>query len=84
MALDRRISHPRQVVAVGDEVEVTVHLDRARAAPHRLSMVEGARASATRRSNGQRDEQTLVGQVNEQRSLGTFADLLAQRGDKDR
>src|SRR5262249_5087306 len=43
LALDRRISHPRQVVTIGDEVDVTVlsvDVEKRRVA---LSMVESAR-----------------------------------------
>lgn len=78
LALDRRVSHPRQLLNVGQEVEVTVlgvEMEKRRIS---LSMVEHARqardaAVATERS----DEASVVAQTNERRSLGSFADLIA-------
>jgi small subunit ribosomal protein S1 len=77
MALDRRVSHPKQVVQVGDEVDVsvlTVEPDKHRIG---LSMVEEARrerqsAEATER----REERAALGKSSEAKSLGTLGDLL--------
>lgn len=78
LALDRRVSHPRQVVRVGDRVEVTVLTVDEVERRIGLSMVEQARRdrddqAATARSG----EQVALAQMNERRTLGTFADLLA-------
>jgi small subunit ribosomal protein S1 len=78
LALDRRIAHPRQVVSVGDEVDVTVMAVDEAQRRISLSMVEHARRERDAQEATQRsDEQAALGQVNEKRSLGTFADLLA-------
>ena len=78
MALDRRVSHPRQIVNIGDSVEVTVvGVDPAQRRIG-LSMVEKARRERDSQEAGARvDEQNALGQVNERRNLGTLADLLA-------
>ncbi len=78
ITMDRRISHSRQALAVGDQVEVTVlGVDEAQRRIS-LSMVENAkRARDTEDQNDRRDAATALGQVNERKSLGTFADLLA-------
>ncbi|MFN8625532.1 MAG: S1 RNA-binding domain-containing protein [Candidatus Binatia bacterium] len=82
LALDRRVSHARQVVAIGQEVDVTVlsvDLDKRRIA---LSMVEHAREVRDAAVAAERvEEQARVAQTNERRTLGTFAELLtASRG----
>lgn len=85
LALDRRVSHPRQLLNVGQEVEVTVlgvEVEKRRIS---LSMVEHARqardaAVATERS----DEATVVAQTNERRSLGSFAELIAASREKSK
>ena len=84
LTLDRRIAHPRQVVSVGDRVEVTVLTVDDAQRRIGLSMVEQARRQrdaqdATARS----EEQAVLGEMNERRSLGTFADLL-QASKRDR
>ncbi|MGH7785915.1 MAG: 30S ribosomal protein S1 [Candidatus Binatia bacterium] len=85
LALDRRVAHPRQVLELGQEVEVTVLAIDAAQRRMSLSMVERARGERdAAQQQDHRDEQTLVSQVNEKRSLGTFADLLSQRGNKGR
>lgn len=78
LTLERRVAHPRQVVSVGDRVEVTVMgVDEAQRRIG-LSMVEQARRERDTQEGKARDEeQTALGQMNERRSLGTFADLLA-------
>jgi transcriptional accessory protein Tex/SPT6 len=78
LVLDRRISHPRQVVSVGDRVEVTVLSVDEAARRIALSMVEQARRERdTQESTERGEEQAALDQMNERRTLGTFADLLA-------
>jgi small subunit ribosomal protein S1 len=85
LVLDRRISHPRQVLTVGQEVEVTVvgiDMEKRRVS---LSMVEQARqardsALVTERA----EEQAAVTRTNQRAALGTFADLLAASKGKSR
>jgi len=78
LVLDRRVSHPRQVVNVGDKVDVTVlAVDQAQRRIS-LSMVEQARRDRdSQDATARADEQATVGKMNEQRSLGTLADVLA-------
>jgi len=78
LALDRRIAHPRQVVNVGDAVEVTVlAIDDAQRRIS-LSMVEQARRERDALDSSEKQEEAnALGRVNEKRNLGTFADLLA-------
>ncbi len=77
LVLDRRVSHARQIVSVGQEVEVTVvgiDLDKRRIG---LSMVEQARDARDAAVVRERaDEQQAVAKINERHTLGTFADLL--------
>ncbi len=78
LALDRRVSHPRQVVAIGDEVEVTVvSLD-----PEKrrigLSMVESARRARDAAELAEsRETADLLARSKETKSFGTLAELLA-------
>ena len=78
LVLDRRISHPRQVVTVGQEVEVTVvgvDMEKRRVS---LSMIEQARqARDSARVSERAEEQAVVTETNQRAALGTFADLLA-------
>jgi small subunit ribosomal protein S1 len=78
LVLDRHVSHPRQVVDVGDRVQVTiVSVDEAQRRIG-LSMVERARAERdAQEETARREEKEALGRMNEQRSLGTFADLLS-------
>jgi small subunit ribosomal protein S1 len=78
LALDRRVSHPRQVVNPGDEVDVTVvAIDEAQRRIS-LSMVETAkREREAEETRSRSEEDSALGRLNEQRSLGTLADLLA-------
>ena len=66
------------MVSVGDAVQVTVQaIDPVQ---HRisLSMVEAARRDRdAQESTARRETDSAIGQMNEKRSLGTFADLLA-------
>ena len=77
IALDRRVSHPKQVVAVGDEVEVTVtsiDLEKRRIG---LSMVETARRERENAEQAERRETgALLEKSREGRNFGTFGDLL--------
>jgi small subunit ribosomal protein S1 len=79
MALDRRIAHPRQIVSVGDEVEVTVveiDPDKRRIG---LSMVESAkRAKDTAEAEERRETEAHLAKPDARQTLGTFADLLAK------
>jgi small subunit ribosomal protein S1 len=78
LALDRRVAHPRQIVSIGDGVDVTVvGVDRAQRRIS-LSMIEHARRERDQQETKARsEEEAALGQINEQRSFGTFADLLA-------
>ncbi|MCK6556659.1 S1 RNA-binding domain-containing protein [Candidatus Binatia bacterium] len=78
LALDRRVSHPRQVVAVGDRVEVTVLAVDPGQRRLTLSMVEQARRERdTQEASARAEEQAAVDGMNRKHSLGTFGDLLA-------
>jgi small subunit ribosomal protein S1 len=83
MALDRRVAHPRQVVSLGDAVQVTVQAVDPGQRRISLSMVESARRDRdAQESHARRETETAMGQMNEKRSLGTFADLLAASRDR--
>src|SRR5881409_2113962 len=79
LALDRRVSHPRQIVSVGDTVDVTVvelDLEKRRIG---LSMVERARQTKEAvEADERRDTEKVLTQASENPSLGTLADLLAK------
>ena len=79
LALDRRVSHPRQIVAIGDRVEVTVvEVDPAKRRIG-LSMVERARqAKDAADAEERRDTDQVLAQSSETPSLGTLADLLSR------
>jgi len=79
LALERRVSHARQVVSVGETVEVTVvELDLAKRRIG-LSMVERSRqAKETAEADERRDTEELLARSSEKTSLGTLADLLAR------
>ena len=78
LALDRRISHPRQVLTPGQEVDVTVLGVDTEKRRISLSMVEQARQARDSAVSAQRaDEAAVVSQTNERQSLGSFAELLA-------
>ncbi len=78
MALDRRVAHPRQVVSVGDAVQVTVQAVDPAQRRIGLSMVEAARRERDNQEfSARRETESTIGQMNEKRSLGTFADLIA-------
>jgi small subunit ribosomal protein S1 len=78
MALDRRVSHPRQMVSEGDEVDVTVVAIDTEKRRIGLSMVEQARYqrdAAEIRERG--EQQAAIAAANKPRSMGTLGDLLA-------
>jgi len=78
LALDRRVAHARQIVSVGDSVEVTVLAVDAAQRRISLSMVEQARRQRDVQETAARgEEQSTLDQMNQRRHLGTFADLLA-------
>lgn len=77
MVLDRRIAHPRQVVSLDDEVEVTVvEIDPARRRIG-LSMVEHAKA-AQEAAEGEerRDTEAHLAKGDDKTAFGTLGDLL--------
>jgi len=77
LTLDRRVSHPRQVVGVGDAVDVTVVAVDPEKRRLSLSMVERARqAKDAAEESERRDTAASLETLNAGRSLGTFADLL--------
>jgi small subunit ribosomal protein S1 len=78
LALDRRLSHARQAVSLGQEVEVTVLAVDPEARRISLSMIEHARETRDAALAAERvDEQARAEEMNQRRTLGTFADLLA-------
>jgi small subunit ribosomal protein S1 len=80
LALDRRVSHPRQVVTVGDEVEVTVVSVDPEKRRIALSMVESARrARDSAEIDESRQTAEFLARSKETKSLGTLGDLLAAR-----
>src|SRR5947199_307289 len=78
-ALDRRVSHPRQIVSIGDTVDVTVvELDLVKRRIG-LSMVERAKqAKEGAEAEERRDTEKVLAQSSEKPSLGTLADLLGK------
>jgi small subunit ribosomal protein S1 len=78
LTLDRRLSHARQAVNVGEEVEVTVLAVDPEKRRVSLSMVEHAREARDAAVAAERaEEHATVAQANQRQTLGTFADLLA-------
>jgi small subunit ribosomal protein S1 len=85
LTLERRVSHPRQVVNPGDEVEVTVvSVDREKRRIG-LSMVERARQRRDALEEEERREtaSALDAQQAGPQRFGTLADLLG-RSDRKR
>jgi ribosomal protein S1 len=83
--LDRRISHPRQVLSVGQAVEVTIVSVDEGQRRIALSMVEQAKRTRDADDAAARSgEQAALDQINERRSLGTFGDLLSASKRKPR
>ena len=84
MALDRRVSHPRQVANPGDEVDVTilsVDPEKRRIA---LSMVEQARQARDSTTANERAEvSAALSQQRDDGPLGTLGQLLStSKGDR--
>jgi small subunit ribosomal protein S1 len=78
LALDRRVSHPRQVVAIGDEVEMTVVSVDPEKRRIALSMVEsGRRVRDAGELAESRETADLLARSKEAKSFGTLAELLA-------
>lgn len=78
LTLDRRLSHARQAVNVGQEVEVTVLAVDPEKRRISLSMIEHAREARDAAGAAERaEEHATVAQANQRQNLGTFADLLA-------
>jgi len=79
MALDRRVAHPRQVVAIGDEIDVTVvEVDPAKRRIG-LSMVEHAkRAQDEAEAEVRRDTEARLAKPDAAGGLGTLGDLLGK------
>jgi small subunit ribosomal protein S1 len=84
MALDRRVSHPRQIVSEGDEVDVTVVAIDTEKRRIGLSMVEQARNERDAAETRERGEQqAALAAANKPRSMGTLGDLLSATKKKD-
>jgi small subunit ribosomal protein S1 len=81
LSLDRRVSHPRQVVSIGDGVDVTVvEVDPAKRRIG-LSMIERAKqAKDAAEVEERRDTEAVLARSGESTSLGTLGDLLARSG----
>ena len=76
---DRRISHPKQALNVGDEVEVTVISVEPEQRRIALSMVEGAKREQEAAEQAERAENAAaLAKANAPRGLGTFGELLRQ------
>jgi small subunit ribosomal protein S1 len=77
MALDRRVAYPRQVVSIGDAVDVTVVEVDAAKRRIGLSMVERDRqAKDAAEAEERRDTESVLAKSGERTSFGTFGDLL--------
>jgi small subunit ribosomal protein S1 len=84
MSLTGRVAHPRNVVQVGQEVDVTVvgvELDKRRIG---LSMVESERREREQLEAEQKREQreTIATKLGEARGLGTLGELIAKSAKK--
>jgi small subunit ribosomal protein S1 len=81
---DRRISHPKLALNVGDEAEVTVLSVEPEQRRISLSMVEGARREQQAAEHEERQENAAaLSKAQEPRGLGTFGELL-RRSIKDK
>ncbi len=84
LAMDRRVSHPKQVVTVGDEVEVTVIAIEPEQRRIALSMVEAAKRERDASEQSERKEHAAaMAKSNEPRGLGTLGELLTRKLKKD-
>ena len=79
LALDRRVSHPRQVVAIGDRIDVTVVEVDAAKRRIGLSMVERARQAKEAAENEDRGHtDRVLAESSAAPGLGTLGDLLSR------
>lgn len=79
IVLDRRVSHPRQVLNVGDQVEVTIVSIDTEKRRIGLSMVEKARGAKTAAETHERaEEKAALAAQNTDDALGTFGDILSK------
>ena len=80
LAVDRRVSHPRQIVSIGETVDVTVvELDVGKRRIG-LSMVERAkRDKDAAEAEERRDTEQVLTRSSEKASLGTLGDLLGKK-----
>lgn len=77
ITLDRRLSHARQALNLGDTVQVTVLAVDEEQRRLSLSIVEQARQSRDAQEAVERFEQAdAITKTNERKSLGTLADLI--------
>jgi small subunit ribosomal protein S1 len=75
---DRRLAHARQALTVGQTVDVTVLAVDPAQRRLSLSLIERAKHERDAQAVAERDEERrTLAQLNQPRSLGTFADLLA-------
>jgi small subunit ribosomal protein S1 len=81
LVLDRRVAHPRQVVSIGDAVDVTVvEVDPAKRRIG-LSMVEQAkRRQEAAEAEERRDTDAVLAKSSEHTTFGTLGDLLSRTG----
>jgi small subunit ribosomal protein S1 len=85
LTLDRRVSHPRQIVSIGDPVDVTVVEVDPLKRRIGLSMVERSRqVKEAAEAEERRDTETVLARASETPSLGTLADLLVKSPGPDR
>jgi len=79
IVLDRRIAHPRNVLNVGDQVEVTVVSVDNEKRRISLSMIEKARdAKDAAESLERAEEKAAIAEQNAPAKLGTLGDLLSR------
>lgn len=84
ISLERRLSHARQALDIGQEVDVTVLAVEPEKRRISLSLVEGQRQEkAASEARDRADEQTAMAVQNRPQSLGSLAELLRKAGPKD-
>jgi small subunit ribosomal protein S1 len=78
IVVDRRLAHPRQALALGEAVNVTVIAFDPRERRLSLSLVEQAKQARDAEAMQERvEEQRAMAEINQPRTLGTFGDLLS-------
>lgn len=83
ITLDRRLSHARQALEIGQSVEATVLAVEPAKRRISLSLVEGARqAKAATEARERAEEQSAIAEQNRPQSLGSLADLIRKAGPK--